>query len=61
MITYILCGVIVLQYIIHYVERRDLYNRLMSRDLNDYKGKPIQRAMSAHEAVLKRWREGEKE
>lgn len=62
MIIYILCGVIILQNIIHYFERRDLYNRLMSKNLSEYKGEKPVSVMTAHERILKRWREkgGEK-
>lgn len=55
----ILIAVIVLQSLLHYRERRDLYNRLMSKDLTDYnqsKKSPPKAIPSAHERVLKRWR-----
>lgn len=63
MITYILCGVIVLQSIIHHFERKDLYNRIMSKNLTEYKGEKCISAKSAHDRVLKRWRgkDGENE
>ncbi len=56
MAVYILCGVIVIQCLIHVIERRDLYNRIMSRDLNEYKGKPCARVNTAHDRVIRRWR-----
>ncbi len=34
-----LCVIIVLQAVLHTIERRDLYNRLMSRNLFEYKDK----------------------
>ena len=56
----ILIAVIVLQSLLHYRERRDLYTRLMSKDLTDYnrtKSPPPKKHIpSAHERVLKRWR-----
>lgn len=53
-----LIAVIVLQSILHYCERRDLYNRIMSKDLSEYKKNdklppPIP---SAHDRVLNKWR-----
>jgi hypothetical protein len=58
----ILLAVIIMQYTLHYFERRDMYNRLMSRDLRDYKQgtsqKPPEKHIpSAHERVLKNWRD----
>lgn len=52
------CGaVIAVQAILHYIERRELYNRIMSRDLTEYREKrPSRAAPSAHERILKRWR-----
>lgn len=37
-------------------ERKDLYNRIMSRNLTEYKGEKCVSAKSAHDRVLKRWR-----
>ena len=60
MLLYVLLiAVIVIQAITHFFERRDMYNRLMSRDLSDYKQsgtKPPKHIPSAHELTLKRWR-----
>ena len=56
MITYILCGVIVLLLITHHFERKDLYNRIMSRDLIEYKGEKSFYTPSAHKKRLERWR-----
>lgn len=56
MTEYILLGVIALQAILHCIERRDLYNRIMSRDLKEYKGQERSYMPSAHDRVLKRWR-----
>lgn len=48
----------IVQAIIHYVERRDMLNRLMSRDLTEYKqsGIPPKQIPSAHDRTLSRWR-----
>lgn len=55
----ILIAVIVLQSILHYCERRDMYNRLMCKDYTEYnKGKtpPPKHTPSAHDRTLNRWR-----
>lgn len=58
--TEIVLGVvIIIQSIFHLVERRDMYNRLMSRNLTEYKQSdkpPFQHIPSAHDRILKRWR-----
>ena len=58
MIQVILCVVIILQAIFHYIERRDLYNRIMSRSLTEYKQDttPPKQTQSAHDRVLNKWR-----
>lgn len=60
MITeYILFGVIIVQCIVHYIERRDLCTRLMCRDVQEYKGakkKEVSSPVSRHKEVLGRWR-----
>ena len=56
MMCYILCGVIVLQSIIHHFERKDLYNRIMSKNFTEYKGEKCHSVKSAHDKVIKRWR-----
>lgn len=58
-ITYILSGVIIIQGVLHHIERRDLYTRLMCRDMQDYKSankKDMQSPVSRHKEVLNRWR-----
>ena len=62
-IIYSLIGVIVLQSIIHRIERKDLYNRIMSKDYAEYKGSKCSYTPAAHDRVLKRWRgkDGENE
>lgn len=58
-IEYILSGVIIVQCIMHYIERKDLYTRLMCKDVQDYKSankKEVQSPMSRHKEVLDRWR-----
>lgn len=63
MIVYVLCGIIVIQSISHHFERKDLYNRIMSKNLTEYKGKEPLSIESAHRRVLNRWRgkDGENE
>lgn len=56
-IGYALCGIIVVQQIIHHIERKDLYNRIMSKNLTEYKGDSPGYQVSAHKRVLNRWRE----
>ncbi len=54
----ILSAIILTQAFIHYVERRDMLNRLMSKNLTEYKQgkKPPQAVPSAHNRVLQKWR-----
>lgn len=53
---YFLCAVIILQMIIQHFERRDLYNRIMSKNMTEYKNEPAPKFVSAHQKVLERWR-----
>ena len=59
----LLCVIIFLQSLIHRAERKDLYNRIMSRNLTEYKGEKPLSVRSAHDRVIRRWRgkEGEDE
>ena len=56
----ILLGIIILQSIIHFAERRDLYTRIMCSDAADYKsitkGEIRKTVKSAHKKVLDGWR-----
>ena len=56
----VLSAIIIIQAIIYCVERRDMLNRLMSKDLSEYKQgkdkKPPMAVPSAHDRVLKKWR-----
>ena len=54
----ILCAVIVIQAILHYVERQRLQDRIMSRNLNEFKQRDEPRVPheSAHKRVLKNWK-----
>lgn len=65
MMVYSLCGVIALLVVIHYLERKDLYNRLMSKDLSEYKhfsSKYEEKTReTAHEKAIKAWRNGRSE
>ncbi len=58
-VNIILCGVIVAQAILHYIERGKLQDRIMSRSLNEYKqaDKPPVQHKTAHDRVLERWKE----
>ena len=60
---YVLVAFLILQEIWHRIERRDLYNRIMSRDLGEYKGDVPRSYRSAHRKVLDKWRgkDGEEE
>lgn len=56
----ILTAVIIIQAVFHYIERRDMYNRLMSKSLSEYRQgdkKPPKHIPSAHDRVLKNWRD----
>ena len=58
-LIYVVGGVIILaQQIIHHYERKDLYSRIMSRNLTEYKRaeEAPSRPASAHKRVLDRWR-----
>ncbi len=51
----------VMQNFIHKSERKDLYNRIMSRSFSEYQNSgEIQSAFgkTAHKKVMKNWREG---
>lgn len=52
----VLCTVIVIQQIIHHIERQDLYNRIMSKNMAEYKGETPGYQVSAHKRALSRWR-----
>ena len=59
MLELILIAVIILQTVFHFIERRDMYNRLMSKSLTEYKQSgvpPTKHIPSAHERTLNRWR-----
>ena len=49
-----------IQVIFHFIERRDMYNRLMSKNLAEYKSSgepPKNHIPSAHDRLLKKWRD----
>ena len=54
-----LCMVIGLQVFLHWKERKDLYDRIMSRDLTDYKkvSEPPKAVPSSLKKVMERWRD----
>ncbi len=58
-VTIILSAVIVIQAIIHFTERRDMMNRLMSKSYTEYKkvdSTPPKPIPSAHSKILNKWR-----
>lgn len=56
-----LCGLLAYISHQHYKERKDLYNRIMCRDIQEYKNvnKEPKSALSAHDRVMKDWRKKE--
>jgi hypothetical protein len=59
MLELILIAVIIIQSVIHFFERRDMYNRIMSKSFTEYKQgdkKPPKHIPSAHELTLRKWR-----
>ena len=58
---YALISVIALQIVIHHFERKDLYSRIMSGSLTEYKrdDKPPKQHISAHKRALRKWRGGD--
>ena len=58
MAVYILAALLVIQDILHRCERKDLYNRIMSKDYKEYKtaDKPLPKHISAHRRVIQKWR-----
>ena len=61
-VTVCLSLIIAAQGIMHYRERKDLYNRLMSRSLDEYKracgrGEPAEKRESPHQRAIRDWRE----
>lgn len=54
-----LCAVIVVQSIFHRAERKDLYNRIQSKDYKEYRtttSDPPKQMKSRNEAVYSKWR-----
>ena len=57
MITHFMYLIIILTLITaQHFERKDLYNRIMSKNLTEYKGEKCRSVKSAHEKIIKRWR-----
>jgi hypothetical protein len=54
-----LCVVIAVMSVLHYIERQKLQDRIMSRNLNEYKkiDEPHVKHKSAHDRVMERWKE----
>lgn len=55
----ILVAVILIQTLLHYAERRDMCNRLMSKDYTEYtqaNNPPPKPVPSAHDRILNKWR-----
>lgn len=57
----ILCAVIMIQAVSYHIEIGKLLDRIMSRNLNEYKARdePPVKHESAHDRVLKKWRDRE--
>lgn len=57
----VLSAVIVMQSILHYIERGRLQDRIMSRNLTEFKAKDEspKTHKSAHERVMRKWRGSE--
>ena len=54
---YILCGIVALLCVVQHFERKDLYDRIMSTSLSEYKSKEKSKTFSsAHERAIKKWR-----
>ena len=56
---YIWAAIITVLIIFQHFERKDLYNRIMSRDLNELRGGNVKNPLSGHDKVMKRWRDGD--
>ena len=59
-VNLVLITVILIQQLLHYFERRDMYNRLMCKDYAEYKTidtPPRKHIPSAHSKVLRKWRD----
>lgn len=58
MIEYVLSTIILVQAVMWHFERKDLYNRLMCKDIKEYKSlvetKPTQ-VKTAHQKALNKW------
>ena len=65
LIAYVLAVIIAIQAILHAIERKDLYNRIMSRDIADYKvlksDKPVKPVVPKYKKVMTEWRKGKRE
>lgn len=58
-INLILTAIVIIQQALHFIERRDMYDRLMAKNLSEYqkpKIPPSQHIPSAHSKVLARWK-----
>ncbi len=57
----ILCAVIALQSILHYIERGRLQDRIMSRNLNEFKARDKEHTphITAHDRVMRNWKSRE--
>jgi hypothetical protein len=53
-IVYVLAGIIVIQAIIHRRERKDLINRIMSRDVYEYKAVTQNKPRAIKNTIRKR-------
>ena len=57
----VLSAVIVMQSILHYIERERLQDRIMSRNLTEYKARDKEHTPheTAHNRVMSKWRKRE--
>lgn len=53
-IVYLL--IILAHMVIQHFERKDLYNRIMSKNLTEYKGDNFHSLQSAHRRAIDKWR-----
>lgn len=52
----IYASVIVFLVAVQFIERWDLYNRIMSRDYSEYKNDKPLSAVSSHRRIINKWR-----
>lgn len=61
-LNYALMVFLVLEHLLFFIERKDLYNRLHSKDSNEYKrtiNQPKGNHIDAHRKVMDKWKRGD--